>query len=373
MKTAILSTFYPFRGGIAQFSACLYRAFEKRCEVSAYTFTRQYPGVLFPGKTQYVTDEDNADPIPSIESLDTIDPISWRRTAKRIAAEKPDLLLLNYFMPFFAPSTGYVAGALQKSGTKVISIVHNIIPHEKRLGDSALIKYFVKRNDGFVTLSKSVADDLLAFDPQAKYILKPHPIYDHFGEKMNAQAARKKLGLDANASTILFFGFIREYKGLDVLIRAMRHLPENRHLVIAGEMYGDFEKYASLIAELGLESRVKTFIKYIPDDEAKLFFSAADVGVLPYKSATQSGIAQVAMHFDLPLIVTNVGGLSELVEDGKTGMVVEAPEEKQLADALRRYFDDELKIPYSAAIAEQKHAFSWDGFADAVLKLYQKL
>lgn len=373
MRIAYLSTFYPFRGGIAQFNASLFREFEKRHEVAAFTFTRQYPDLLFPGATQFVTPADRVDQIPATQVLDTINPFSYFKTARAIERFAPDLLVMKFWMPFFAPALGTVAGRLRKQGTRVISVLDNLIPHERRPGDLALIRYFLRRNDGFVAMSKTVERDLKQFEPNARYVLKPHPIYDHFGEAISAIEAREKLGLPRDKRLVLFFGFIRDYKGLDTLIRAAAHLSDEYCVVIAGEMYGDFAKYERMIDEANVRSRCKLFIRYIDDTEVPAFFSAAEVCVLPYKSATQSGIVQIAFNFNLPVIATDVGGLTEMVEDKVTGLILRSQEPQALASLIRKYFEENLRENFSRNIAQRRQSFSWAGFAEAIVTLHESI
>ncbi|MGH7495831.1 MAG: glycosyltransferase [bacterium] len=373
MRIAYLSTFYPFRGGIAQFNASLFREFEKQHEIRAFTFKRQYPDALFPGATQYVTPTDVVDRVPATPCLDSINPISYLKTAIAIQKFRPELLVMKFWMPFFAPALGAVAGRVRKSAVRTIAILDNLIPHERRPGDRALIKYFLHRNDGFVAMSKIVEGDLLSFDPKAKYVLKPHPLYDHFGPALPAQIAKARLGLPADKRILLFFGFIRDYKGLDDLIRAAAHLPGDCLLVIAGEAYGSFDKYQSLIAETGTAGRIKAFVRYIDDREVPDFFSAAEVCVLPYKSATQSGIVQIAFHFNLPVIVTDVGGLSEMVVEGETGLILRGREPHEVAARVREYFQNNMRSRMSQNIARRRPQYGWAGFAQAILDLYHDL
>lgn len=370
MKIAYLSTFFPFRGGIAQFNASLYRELEKTNEIQAFTFTRQYPDLLFPGQTQFVTDQDAVDRIPVIRSLDTINPVSWKKTAEIIGKQPPDLLLMKFWMPFFAPSLGYVSGKVRKGKTKSIAILDNVIPHEKRPGDLALIRYYLNRVDGFIAMSRSVETDLLSLKPNAKFRLKAHPVYDHFPPCIDQAVAREALRLPKDKIILLFFGFIRDYKGLDLLIEAIPKLDNRFHLVIAGEVYGNFDKYLERIERLGLKDRVSVFTRYISDPEVAQFFSAADLGVLPYKTATQSGIVQIAYHYDLPVLVTDVGGLTEMVTNGKTGVVIPAPESQLIANGIHDVFKktESLKS-FRKEIQVKKTEMSWSGFAGTVLDL----
>lgn len=373
MKIAFLSPFYPFRGGIAQFSDSLYLALEKEHEVKAFTFTRQYPKILFPGTTQYVSDGDVSRNVKAEKILDSINPVTYGRTADKIIKYRPDLVLLSYWMPFFVPSMGWVARKLKKKGIKVISILHNVTPHEKRIGDSALTKFFLNQSSGFVLLNHSSENDLLQLKPGAKYIINTHPLYDHYGEVIPAAEARKELGLPADKKIILFFGFIRDYKGLDLLIEAMKSLPEDCLLVIAGEVYGDFEKYQKIIDDNNLQNKIKLYIRYIPEKEIAAFFSASDVCVLPYRSATQSGIAGIAYHFNLPVIVTDTGGLSEMVEDNKTGLIIEKPEPEKISDAIKQYFENNSKQKFLPNIKQYKEKHSWGNLAQEIISLYKSL
>ncbi len=373
MRIAFLSTFYPFRGGIAQFNASLYREFEKQQEVRAFTFTRQYPDLLFPGATQYVLPGDAVDHIPATPVLDTINPISYFKTAAAIQKFQPEILLTRFWMPFFAPALGTVSQRLRRRGVRVISILDNLIPHERRPSDAALIKYFLQRNDGFVVMSKTVAQDLLAFKPEACYVLQPHPLYDHFGKAVPAEEARHKLGLPANKRVLLFFGFIRDYKGLDDLIRTMAHLPEDYVLVIAGEAYGSFEKYEKLIAATGTRNRLRLFVRYIDDREVPYFFSAAEVCILPYKSATQSGIVQIAFNFDLPVMVTDVGGLAEMVAEGETGLILRSRAPEEMATRIHEFFQKNMRPQMSRNIALRRSQYGWTAFTDAILSLDRQL
>ena len=314
MRIAFLSPFYPFRGGIAQFSDSLYISLSENAEVKAFTFTRQYPKPLFPGKTQFVSESDTNRNIPVTRLLDSINPLTYYRTAKEIIKFKPDVVLMSYWMPFFAPSFGKVAAIIRKKGIKVIALLHNVIAHEKHFGDEALTKYFFRRCDGFVLLNKASEKDLLSIVPGAKYIIHSHPLYDHYGSRVDVLTARKKLDVPADRKTVLFFGFIRDYKGLDILIDAFKELDDSYHLLVAGEVYGDFKKYEEQVSRLGLADRISLHVKYIPETQIPLYFSASDVCVLPYRTATQSGIIGMSYHFDLPVIVTNTGGLAEMVE-----------------------------------------------------------
>jgi glycosyltransferase involved in cell wall biosynthesis len=305
--------------------------------------------------------------------LDSINPISYFKTAGEILAFSPELVIMKFWMPFFAPALGTVAARLRKRGVRVITILDNLIPHERRPGDMRLLRYFLKRNDGFIVMSKTVQTDLLHLKPEAKFILKPHPLYDHFGSSLARPLARARLNLPTDKKIALFFGFIREYKGLDNLIKATAHLSGEYCVVVAGEMYGDFGKYQALIDKTETAGKLKLFVRYIEDSEVPLFFSAADVCVLPYKTATQSGIVQIAFNFNLPVIVTDVGGLSEMVEEGETGLIIRSPAPEDLAEKIDFYFAQGLRDKMSNNIAQRRQSYAWPGFAEAVLELCEQL
>lgn len=373
MRIAYLSTFYPYRGGIAQFNAALYKALSARHEMKAFTFTRQYPELLFPGKTQYAEAGDTDGDVNALRILDSVNPFTYAKTAKAILQFKPDIMITKYWMPYFGPSLGTVAGMLKKKGVFNVSILDNVIPHEKKFYDNTLTKYFIKRNHAFVAMSRSVVDDLLTFNPQANYALHPHPIFD-FGEKIDKQAAKQKLGLNPADQYLLFFGFIRRYKGLDLLLEAMadeKIKGKKIKVIVAGEYYEDAAYYNDKIKEYGIEENVILHTDYIPSDMVKYYFCAADMVVQPYRSATQSGVTQIAYHFEKPMLVTNVGGLSEIVPNGKVGYVVQ-PSAPDIALAINDYYDNSRETLFSANIKEEKKRFQWDSFAAVIEGLYDK-
>ena len=363
MKIAILSCFHPFRGGIAQFNANLYEELGKAHDVRAYNFSRQYPDFLFPGKTQYVTDSDEAVSARAEALLDTANPFSWGRTAREIRRWEPDVLLVRYWMSWFAPSLGTVARRMAP-GCKVIGILDNVVPHERHWFDTPLTRWFLKGLDGAVTLCEEVSRDLLALRPGIPYTVLPHPIYTHFGPKLPREEAERRLGLDGGRRTLLFFGLIREYKGLDILLRAFDLLDGNYRLIVAGEPYGSFDKYQRLIDGGRAPEDVHVFPEFIRDPEVKNFFSAADLTVLPYRSATQSGISSVSCHFEVPMVVTDTGGLRETVGARSTGIVCDECTPESVAGAIRRYFDDPaLQERLREGIRAEKERLSWSRFA----------
>lgn len=372
MKIAFLSPFYPYRGGIAQFSDSLYLSLQKQNEVKAYTFTRQYPQFLFPGKTQYVSDTDVNRGIDAERVLDSVNPLTFRKTAERISKFFPDVVLISYWMPFFAFSLGRVARILRKISprAKIVSIMHNVIPHEKRPGDDLLTKFYLKQNSGFIVLNEKSKDDLLKFNPYTKYIVFPHPLYDHYGAKIPKSEARGMLGVPGDKKVMLFFGLIREYKGLDLLLEALAKLDDSYFLIIAGEVYGSFNNCNEIIRKHSLGRRILLRTNFIPENEIASYFSAADVCMLPYRSGTQSGIEGISYHFGLPVIVTDVGGLKETAFKYKTGLIVSHPEVKLIKEAVLKYFESDLPVRdlFETNIAEFKKSYSWDRFSDALMK-----
>ncbi len=370
MKIAFLSSFYPLRGGIAQFNAALYRAFEKEHQIKAYTFSRQYPNVLFPGKTQYVGKDDNVDIIPSTAVLDTINPLTFYSTAKKILDFKPDMLISKFWMPFFAPSLGMVAKLLKKKGVKNICIVDNVLPHEPKPFDRAFINFFVRQQDGFIVMTEQVKNDLLSIRQNAKYSLFPHPLYDHFPKKIEKETARNQLGISYEKKVLLFFGFIRSYKGLDILVDTLKKLDGSYHLIIAGEDYGAYNSISKQIKELNVENKVTQIVKYISDSEVPAIFSAADVLVLPYKSGTQSGIVGISYHYDLPVIATDVGGLKEMLAPYSTGLIVDKPDSDLIKEKIEFYFNNNLYTEFSKNIANYKKMYNWQNLSKAITELY---
>ena len=373
MKVAILSCFYPYRGGIAQFNASFHSELGKTCTVKAFNFSRQYPDFLFPGKTQYVSAQDEAVPVESEALLDTVNPFTWFKTARRIREWDPDVLVMRYWMPFFAPCLGFVARRM-KPGCKVIGILDNVIPHERHFWDTPLTKYFLKALDGGITLCKEVGEDLARLRPSVIRTVLPHPVYTHFGGALPHDEACRALGLDPGLRTLLFFGLIREYKGLDILLEAFRTLPDGYQLLVAGEPYGSFDRYQKIIDSLPDPSRVHLFPEYVPDSKVGLYFSASDVVVLPYRSATQSGVSSAAYHFGVPMIVTDVGGLKEAISERGTGIVVPAPEPGLIAQAISEYFSDPaLREKFSAGIEAEKERLGWAEFCKDFVIFAQKI
>lgn len=375
MKISLLGPAYPFRGGLATFNERLARQFSSECkDTDIRTFTRQYPRFLFPGKTQY-SNGPAPEGIKITRELNSINPFSWIRTGLKIRKERTDILLIRYWLPFMAPCLGVVARiAKSNKYTVIISVVDNVIPHEKRPGDIMLTKFFMNSIDGAVVLSDSVQKEVENFRKDIPICYTPHPLFDTYGKKLNRNDALSALKLDQNCIYLLFFGFIRNYKGLDILIRAFsdsRLRGKNLKLLVAGEFYENETLYRNLVRESGLEKDVIFYDHFIENTEVGLFFSGADLVVQPYKSATQSGVTQIAYYFDKPMLVTNVGGLKEIVEHGKCGYVVE-PDPGNIADAIIDYFDNNRENAFTQCVRKEKARFSWNKVTDAVTEVFYK-
>lgn len=371
MKIAILGTAWPYRGGLAVYNERLAREFAAQGdEVTIYTFTLQYPSFLFPGKTQYSTEPAPKD-LKIIRCLNSINPLNWLKTGRAIRKYSPDILVIKFWLPFMAPCLGKVARIARRNGkTKVVSILDNLIPHEHRPGDRIFGRYFTRSVDGFVAMSDSVLEDLNQFDIYKPRVFCRHPLYDNFGPKVSRDEALKFLGLESEKRYMLFFGLIRDYKGLDLLLKAYadsRFRKMNVRLIVAGEFYSGSEKYYEMEKELGLEGLVVWKSDFVPDSEVRYCFGAADIIVQPYKSATQSGVTQIAYHFEKPMLVTNVGGLAEIVPDGKVGYVVE-PDSAQIADALVDFFDNNRQEQFTEGILSEKKQYAWSNMTRSVKK-----
>ena len=364
-KIAFLSVFHPFRGGIAQFNTELYKALEKKAELKAFNFTTQYPNFLFPGKTQFVSENDKAPNFETPRFLSSVNPLSFFSTAKAIKEYNPDILITSYWMPFFGPSLGMVCKKLKKK-TLNISFVHNAIPHEKRFGDSKLSKLYFKQQHGFVTMSEIVRSDLASVIPQTKTMLRPHPLYAQFGELKPKVEMREKFGVKKGEKVLLFFGFIRKYKGLDLLLKALKDCDDNTIVLIAGECYGEFNEYQKILDDLSINNRIINKVQYIPDSEVVDVFSVSDICVLPYRTATQSGIASIAKFYQLPMVVTPVGELPNEVIPDKTGIVCESSKPIHIAHGINKCLD--ALDAFSSELKVQKDEHNWINFADEFLK-----
>ncbi len=371
-KIVIVGTAYPFRGGLAAYNERLARAYQERGdEVVVYTFSLQYPGFLFPGKTQYSSAKAPGDLSIKVR-INSVNPWNWWRVGREIRDLKPDLMIVKFWIPFMAPALGTIARVVRKNKhTRIISIIDNIIPHEKRPGDRLLAKYWVGSVDAFVVMARAVEKELRQFTTSKPVRFNPHPIYDNFGDLIPKEKAKKDLGLSPDMPYILFFGFIRDYKGLDLLLHALAE-PKIRNLgiklVVAGEFYTDKTPYLKLIEELSLRENVVLRTDFIPDTEVGKYFCAADVVVQPYKTATQSGVTQIAYHFEKPIITTGVGGLAEIVVDGRDGFVV-APEADALGDAIFRFFDEKKEEEMVEYVKIDKARFSWQKMLETIDEL----
>ena len=377
MKIIIVGPAHPYRGGIAAFTDRLATEFvAENVDVELYTFTLQYPTFLFPGKTQY-SDAPAPEKIKIFRKINSVNPFTWIKTAKEIRVKNPDIVIFAYWMSFFAPCYAKMAKIIKKNKhTRCIGLVHNMMPHEKSFLDILFSPRFVKSMDAYVALSKSVLHDISKLDKKDKpKLFSPHPLYDHYGDKEDKLMAMSSLYLDTNYNYILFFGLIREYKGLDLLLKAMADERIDNYplrLVVAGEFYDKKEPYLQMIDKLDIRDKVIICDKYIPDEEVKNFFNLADMVVQPYKSATQSGVTQVAYHFEKPMLVTDVGGLREIVPDGKVGYVVE-PTPVKIADAICDFYDNDREEFFENNIIEEKKKYEWSKMTGTIMKLYKDI
>lgn len=374
-KIFIIGPAYPLRGGLATFDELFCDAFNKQghdCEIISYSL--QYPNFLFPGSTQFDTSGNAPKHIKIHTLVNSVNPLSWIKTARFIKNQKPDFIVFRFWIPFMGPALGSIARMVRKSGIRVLAITDNVIPHEKRAGDIAFSKYFIGGCDGFITMSKAVMKDLEKFTdtPHKKYLL--HPLYTSFGEKLNKSDARKALGLPSDKKLVLFFGLIRKYKGLDMLLDAMHELKSQPdiNLVIAGEFYEDKQPHLDLIEKYGIKDQVILHGKFIANEDVKLYFSSADLVALPYRSATQSGVTQVSFHFEVPTLVTNVGGLSEIIPDKVAGYVVES-NGKAIAEGISDYFTNNRMESFTQGMINEKKKYDWKIFVDEVYSLFQSI
>lgn len=363
MNITIIGSAHPLRGGgIATFNERMAEVLQEQGhKVVIYSFSLQYPSFLFPGKSQF-TDEPAPKGLEIRSVINSVNPLNWLSVGNRIKKEKPDLIIVRYWLPFMGPCFGTILRRVRKNKhTKIVAITDNVIPHEHRPGDMAFTKYFLKSADAFLAMSKDVLKDLKQFTDKPS-VFSPHPVYDNYGNAIDREEACKKLGLNSADKYILFFGFIRKYKGLDLLLDAMkdeRIKQAGIKLIVAGEFYGDGDSYLQQIQQNGIGDNVKLFTSFIPNDEIKYYFSATDLVVQPYRTATQSGITQVAYHFEKPMVVTNVGGLAEVVPDGKVGFVTE-PDPTEIATAVIRFFQPDSLPNLQQNIAAEKQKYSWD-------------
>lgn len=366
-QITIIGPAYPLRGGLSSYNELLALKLQNQGhQVKIITFSLQYPNFLFPGKTQLSNSlpPDNLD----IEvCLNSINPINWILLGRKIKNEKPDLVIFRFWMPFMGPSLGTLGRMIRGNNhTKIVAITDNIIPHEKRAGDRLLTSYFLKSCDAFLTMSKSVLNDFQSFHIAKPAIFNPHPMYENFGEQVDPVQAKKKLGLDVEKNYVLFFGFIRKYKGLDTLLKAFsdqRLKEKNLQLIIAGEYYDSPQAYEQLIDDLELRNHVILANHYIEDSDVSLYFSAADLVAQTYKTATQSGVTQIAYYYNRPMLVTDVGGLSELVPHQKVGYVT-SQDTQEISDCIFDFYEHKRAPEFSKNIASERNKFTWESLID---------
>ena len=369
-KVIIIGPAFPFRGGIANFNNALAQEYHNGGDqVILYSFTLQYPSFLFPGTTQY--ESGKAPKNLKIKTLiNSVNPFNWLSVARRINDEQPDYVIIRYWLPFMAPCLGSIARLLKKK-IKIIAVTDNVIPHEKRIGDNLLTRYFVRSCDAFLSLSASVLDDLSTFTDSNLKKFIPHPIYDVFGDTIPKEKAIENLGLKPNDKHLLFFGFVRKYKGLDLMLQAMadrRIIDLGIKLIIAGEFYDDKTEYIDMITDLGIAENIIMKSDFIPTDKVKDYFCAADMITQTYRTATQSGVTQIAYSFNRPMLVTNVGGLAEIVPNNKVGYVT-SQNPTEIADAIIDFYTNNKEENFSDNTSLEKKRFSWKFFVEGIDEL----
>ncbi|MEN9549946.1 MAG: hypothetical protein RIR12_2537 [Bacteroidota bacterium] len=377
-RIVIMGPAHPLRGGgLTTFNQRLANQFINEGHTcSIYSFSLQYPTFLFPGSSQF-TDEAAPENLVIRSVINSVNPLNWLKVGNQLKKEKPDIIIVRYWLPFMGPALGTILRRVRKNKhTKIICIADNIIPHEKRVGDKLFTKYFVKPCHAFITMSEKVMQDLRIFEKHKPALLVPHPLYDNFGVPINKQEARQHLQLSVEDKIVLFFGFIRKYKGLDLLLEALSLIQNSKQqtpnikLLVAGEFYEDEKPYKDLITQLGIASNVILHTHFIPDSEVKYYLCAADVVVQPYKNATQSGVTPLAYHFEIPMIVTCVGGLPALVPHGKAGLVVE-PTAPSIAEGIDQFYakGEAHFLPF---LKEEKKKLSWNKLTQSILDLANK-
>ena len=372
-KVVIIGPAHPLRGGLASFNERMAKEFMiEDYQTSIYTFSLQYPSFLFPGTTQF-----SSEPAPSTldihVKINSINPLNWIKIGLELKKIQPDLIVVRYWLPFMGPCLGTILRIIKRNKkTKIVCIADNIIPHEKRIGDSIFTKYFIKPIDAFITMSSSVLNDLKQFTSKPAQEIA-HPLYDNFGNKMDADVAKKHLQIPLNTKIVLFFGFIRKYKGLDTLLEAIYILKQKgyfkNHLIqflIAGEYYEDAKSYEDLIEKYQIKEQLIMRTEFIADSDVKYFLSCADCVIQPYKSATQSGVTPLAYHFEVPMIVTNVGGLPKLVPD-TIGLIAE-PNAQSIAEKIETFFEQNNSI-YISNIKEEKKKYTWGKLIQTIINI----
>lgn len=369
VKVVIIGPAHPLRGGLATFNQRLAKEFiQSGFDCSIFSFSLQYPSFLFPGKTQY-TDEPAPEGININTVINSVHPLNWIKIGNRLKKEKPDIIVVRYWLPVMGPALGTILRRVRKNKhTRIVCIADNVIPHEKRFGDKPFTKYFLKSCDAFITMSEKVMQDLRLFEKIKPVKLVQHPLYDTFGDIISKADARKHLNLQGDEKIVLFFGFIRKYKGLDLLFEAMSHLKNSGiKLLVAGEFYEEEKLYKEQIEKLGISDQLILRTDFIPDSEVKYYLCAADAVIQPYRNATQSGVTPLAYHYEKPMIVTNVGGLPSLVPDKKAGLVVE-PDPTSIANGILQFYQlgEDYFIPH---LRNEKLKYSWANLVNTIKEL----
>lgn len=373
----VLGPAHPYRGGLAAIMETMARIFQRRgAAVRIETFTVQYPSFLFPGESQTI-DTPAPDDLKIVRRVNTVNPFNWWRVGQRLRRERPDVILLKYWTPFMAPCFGTIARLARRNGhTKVLCQIDNVEPHEHHVVDRPFNRYFLRAVDGFVYMSEQVHRELRGYT-DAPALFSPHPMFEHFGGPIDRAEACARLGVNPACGYVLFFGLIRDYKGLDMLLDAWARLKDEgrtlgRKLLVAGEFYTDRRPYLEQIERLELQEDVVLHDRFVADEAVKNYFSAADFLVLPYRTATQSGVTQIAYRFGVPMVVTEVGGLPEIVPDGRAGIVCR-PEVGALAEAMGRMFDAETLQQLREGVRVESRRFSWDEMCDRIEELYGRV
>jgi glycosyltransferase involved in cell wall biosynthesis len=367
----IIGPAHPLRGGLATFNQRLCKQFNDEGHTCCiYSFSLQYPSFLFPGTTQYSSEPAPTD-VDIYSVINSVWPLNWLQIGNALQRIRPDIIVVRYWLPFMGPALGTVLRRAKKNKhTKVVAITDNVIPHEKRPGDVPFTKYFLKSCDAFITMSDKVMNDLRQFEKNKPAKMVRHPLYDNFGDPVSKEEARRKLGIPTSEKIMLFFGFIRKYKGLDILFEAMKLLPpaSGIKLLVAGEFYGDEKQYRDQIKQLGIEDHLILRTEFISDSEVKYYFCAADMVVQPYRSATQSGVTPLAYHYEKPMVVTNAGDLPIMVPHEKVGLVCEPEDPASLAAAIGRYFElgEQYFIPH---LRTEKEKYNWHHLVDTILTI----
>lgn len=372
MKIHFISPFFPYRGGISQFSDELKDELIKKNSLVKINYKRLYPSFLFPGKSQFVEGIKNAEESVS-NGIDSLNPFSGIKISRLLNKDSKDNVLLSvYWMSFFSPVLSLIA-FLSSKKVKKVALIHNLIPHEKRFFDRFLTKIFVNQQDGFVVLSKKVKDDILEMKPNAIVKELYHPLYERFGDKVDKNEARKKINVPRDKTILLFFGLVRDYKGLDVLLKSLKELDDDFYLIIAGECYGDFKKYQEIIDQFDLSNRILHLDRFISDVEVSLLFSAADICVLPYKTATQSGVTATALHFEIPIVSTRVGGLAEYIVQNETGVLVSPNNCLEFSEAVISLKDKSVREKMLPNIRVLKQELSWEKFSKELVSFINSI